>query len=179
MQQGSVYKNAMKYGAIASVGLILIFVLFNILQIEQQWISNLLVLAIIIVATTLGTKNYRDKENGGFVGYGRALWSGTMIAFFCGVIVAFFIFIYIRFIDTELVETVLQKAEQNMIDQGAPDAQIEAGMSMMRKIMTPTFMALSTLLSYTIMGLISSLIMAAFVKKDRTPFDTPPPAETL
>ena len=76
-----------------------------------------------------------------------------------------------RFIDPAAVEQILQQAEQNMIDQGTPDDQIEMGMKYVRMFTTPTMMAVMGLLMYTFMGFIFSLITSAFLKKEATPFD--------
>ncbi len=166
-----IYKNSMNYGAIVGILLCIVFFVFGMLKLKGQTIPNLLSYATLITGIVIGTKHLRDNLEGGFISYGRALWSGTLITFFCAIITCFFTFIYMRFIDPAAVEQILQQAEQNMIDQGTPDDQIKMGMKYVRMFTTPTMMAVMGLLMYTFMGFIFSLITSAFLKKEATPFD--------
>lgn len=166
-----IYKNSMNYGTIVGLALCIIVIIVSTLKIKSQTIPNLLSYAILITAIVIGTKNLRDNLEGGFISYGRALWSGTLITFFCAIITCFYMLLHFRFIDPSAIDQILQQQEQGMIDNGMPDEQIEMGMKYARKFTTPIWIAIFGLIMYTFMGFIFSLITSAFLKKEATPFE--------
>jgi len=65
-------------------------------------------------------------------------------------------------------------AEEKLLGRGLSQSQIDAGMSVQSKIMKPAFIAPMSIFGNMFQGLIMSLIVAAFVRKEGNPLiDTP------
>jgi hypothetical protein len=87
---------------------------------------------------------------------------------------AVFTYLLYAVIDPDLVDKQLAFAEEEMIKRGIPESAIEAGMKVQTKIMKPGIMAPLSIFGSMFQGLIMSLIVAAFVRKEGNPLiDTP------
>lgn len=164
-------KNAMNFGAILGLSLCVVSAVFMSLGYQtsnvQQWIGYGLTIGII----SWGTISFRDKHNDGFISYGKAFSSCLQIAFFSSIILAFFIYLYLSFIDQSLIDQILEKAEEDMMNKKLPDDQIEEAMKMTRMFTTPIMMAFFTIIINTFMGAIFGLITASFLKRDNPNFN--------
>jgi FlaA1/EpsC-like NDP-sugar epimerase len=136
----------------------------------QGWIF--LVVQIIILFFLV--KSYRDNYRFGMITFGQALGAGLIIFVYYAVIMAVFTYLLYAVIDPELVDKQLAFAEEEMIKRGIPESAIEAGMKVQTKIMKPGIMAPLSIFGSMLQGLIMSLIVAAFVRKEGNPLiDTP------
>jgi hypothetical protein len=110
---------------------------------------------------------------GGTISYGQALGFGTLMVMFASIVSAIYTFVFIKYIDPEFIDKILIMTEEQLIQQGIPDEQIEMGIEMQKKFMTPTIMSLFTIPTYTFMGFIFSLITSIFLKKksEEIPFE--------
>ena len=167
-------KIAMKFGAIygfSSVAVLLIFYLLgtDIQSKLPQWIRfSLLVLFIV-----LGIKAYRDESLDGFIGYGKSLGTGVLIAIFGGFITGIFTLIFFQYLAPEMVQKIMDEAQKSMVEGGGySDEQIEMAMSMTAKFMTPFWLFLFSVIESGFMGLIFSLIISVFMKKEQNPFNS-------
>ena len=119
-------------------------------------------------------KSYRDNFKHGMMTYGEALGAGVIICLYYAIIMAIFTYLLYTVIDKGLLDKQLAFAEEMMQKKGLPQASIDAGMAMQKKMMTPAFMAPVSILGNMFWGLIISLIVAAFVRKEGNPLaDTP------
>jgi len=124
----------------------------------------------IIAGIVWGIKSFRD-QNEGFISYGSALGVGMLTIVFASVIMALFNYILFSFIDPGLVEKGIEIARSQMVAKNnLTDDQIETAINISKKFMTPGFMAIMTIVSYAFFGLILSLIIAAFMKKEKSVF---------
>lgn len=165
-------KNAMNYGAMVGLVLIIVSVLFYILGKSDSGMQTWIAYAVIIAGIVIGTQNYRDNVLGGYISYSQCLSSGTLITFFTAIITAFYTYIFFTFIDASLIDMILEKQMIAMEEQGMDDEQIEMAMSYTRKFMTPLWMSVIGLLFYTFMGFIFSLITSIFLKRKDDSFES-------
>ncbi len=162
----SISRNAMNYGGMTGVVLFLVFILSSILGNDASGIMQFTGYAVLAIGIYIGTKKYRDGELKGIMTYGNAFYSGFLISFFAGVLIAFAIYLYITFVDDSLIEKIMEQTEQNLMDSGRSDEEIEQTMEASQYFMNPTSMALFSVLGYTIFGSLISLLTAAFLKKE-------------
>ena len=160
-------KNAMNYGAITGIILFLVFIVGSMTGNPDSMAIKIAGWVVIALGIFVGSKNFRDKQMEGFMTYGQAFHSGFLISFFCSVIVAFTTFLYIKFVDSSMIDLVMEKAEQQMMDSGKSDEQIEQAKHMMQMFSNPTAIAIFTVIGYTVTGAILSLITASFLKKEK------------
>ncbi len=60
--------------------------------------------------------------------------------------------------------------EEKLMDRGIPDEQIEMQLDMSRKFMTPGFIAVMTIPTFTFFGFLFALVISAILKKEGDPF---------
>jgi len=165
-------KNAMNYGAVLGIALIIISLLFYMMGESTSKIQQYIGFVVIILGIFVGTKNYRDAVLGGYMSYGGCLGMGTLIAFFSAIIVTFYSYIFFTFIDASLIDVIMDQVEGDMIDSGRSEDEIELAMEYTRKFMTPFWMTVISLMSYTFWGFVFSLITSIFLKNENKSFES-------
>ena len=162
--------NSVKYGLYTGIAMVLLSLLFYALDVKAtswpQYVSIGLLLAGIIV----GTLAFRDKCNGGYMSYGRSLGSGVMISLITGVILAVYSYLNSAFLNPEMIQQMMQAAEENMMQKGLSDDQIDQAMSVTNMFMTPAYIAITSLFSMLLWGTLISLLTSIFIKKDNKEF---------
>jgi hypothetical protein len=165
-------KIAMTYGAMygiatAIIGLIFYFAGADIQSKWPQWISYILLILFIV----MGVKNYRDQELGGFISYGKSLGTGVLIGLFGGIITGFFTVLLFTVIDTTLSQKILEATQQQFIEKGMSEDQIQSALTWTKKFLGPIPLFLFSILGGAFMAMIFSLIISIFTKREQTPFN--------
>jgi hypothetical protein len=162
------------YGAlIALAGIIFSLILFVTgFDKTQSWMQNLGYL-ITLAGILLAQFNFRDKYNGGFISYGDAFKIGLLTSLFLSIITAIYLFIFFQYIDPGAMDEIMLKAEQQMLDQGRSDLEIEQGMKFMQMVNNVGWYTFFGFLGNFIAGLVISLITSIFVKKENPDFSQP------
>ncbi len=162
--------NGLILGLIGIVYSLVIYFLDLYFNKVQGWIF---MLAEIVILYFL-IKSYRDNFMHGMISYGQALGAGVIICLYYSLIMAVFTYILYTVIDTGLIDKQLAFTEETLQKSGVPQAQIDAGIKMQAKFMKPAFMVPATIITGMFLGLIFSLIAAAFVRKEGNPLiETP------
>ncbi|RNI30330.1 DUF4199 domain-containing protein [Rufibacter immobilis] len=126
---------------------------------------------IIPIAGIVLAYNYFKKENNGYMSYGQGLGIGTLLATVSGVLSSIFAYIYLKFIDPNIIEQIRNSSIEEMERNGMSDEQIEAATSMTEKFTTPEMMFIFGLIGAVFLGFIFSLIIAAIMKRNRPEFE--------
>jgi len=160
----------MRYGlltGIASIIFSLVLYMSNTEDGPARWLS----FVILGVGIVLAHKFYK-QHNAGFMSYGQGLGIGATLSGIVGVLSAIFTFIYVNYIDTEFMNRAMEKARASMEARGSlTEEQIEQGMAMTTKFMTPTFLFLGGVLGTLFFGFLLSLLIAAITKNNRPEFE--------
>lgn len=127
----------------------------------QQVISTFLSYVPFIGAIYYAQDKHK-KDLGGYVTYGRAFSTGFKVAAYSGLFIAFLMVLYYKVIDPAAMQDIIDAA---MAKVGENEEQLNAVEKMSKYMII--FMAFGAAISYTILGLIISLISAAIVKKER------------
>jgi hypothetical protein len=136
----------------------------------QGWIFYLLEIIVLYFMV----KSYRDNYCQGNMTFGQGLGAGMVIFLYNALIAAVFIYILYTFIDANLMDKQLAMSEQEMIKRGLPQEAIDMSLKIQEKIFKPIIMAPISILGSMFAGLIMSLIVAAFTRKEGNPLiDTP------
>lgn len=160
-----------RYGLLT--GLVSIIISFGIyaLQLEQNPVVRFLTMAVLVVGIILAMRNFKE-QNAGFMNYGQGLSVGMTVSGVVGILSAIFVYVYTTFVDPDMMMRVMEKARADMEAKGTmSDAQIDQAMAMSSKFMTGPFMLLFTVLGTILIGLLISLIAAAFVKNPKPEFE--------
>ena len=156
------------------IGLILIVFSFLITQVSTGTNSLLQFVhwAAIIGAVYYSSKIWRDNYCEGYISYGQAFGFGFRTMFFAAVIYGFYSMIYMNWINPEVLDEAMSATEEAYYLLGFSDEKIEQSMEIIRKMQTPALQMFTTVFGTTITGIIISLIVALFVKKEKDPFQT-------
>jgi hypothetical protein len=123
-------------------------------------------IAIIVTCIILGTKARREEvpltED---FGYGAAFFAGFMISFVSTVLSTAFSFIYNSYINPAMMDIILQDRLSKLEASGMSGDRLDKAESMTRMMMSPIPLAIYLLIVGVIVGLVLSLITAAFLKR--------------
>ncbi len=154
---------AFLYGLLTAIALfaITLFIYFTGMSTEKwpTYLSYFVLLAGIVI----GLKNYRDEARGGFISYGSALGFGTFSMFFAALIVAILSFVFYKFLAPDAMIPIREAAELQMLERNPNMSDQEYDMAM--KFISPGFITVTLLFSYTFIGFVLSLLVAAVMKK--------------
>ncbi|MFO8234561.1 MAG: DUF4199 domain-containing protein [Bacteroidales bacterium] len=166
-------KLTMTYGLITGLVLIvytlLLYISNNLL--EQNFILGVLNYIILVAGIIIGTKSYRDQYLGGYISYGKSLGTGVLISVFAGVVMGIFTYLLYAVIDPQLLDESIKIVQEEMLNKGVPEGQIEMMTEIQQKFQSPAVMMFSSIFSHGFMGLIFSLITSIFTKRDQPIFN--------
>ncbi|MCU4166280.1 DUF4199 domain-containing protein [Carboxylicivirga caseinilyticus] len=165
-------KTALTYGiylgVISILYSVIIYVAGMIGNKPLSYVSYLITIGILIWAML----TYRDKVNGGYMSYGTGVGLGFMTALIGGILGSIFSYILMTVIDPSIPDQLFNMAIEEAI---AKNPEVEQNLDMvegmMRKMMSPTALALFGVVGSAIGGVIISLILAAIFKKDKPMFE--------
>jgi hypothetical protein len=174
------WKSAINNGILFGVILIILQVLmwmFNFIPvgIVKGLLSFVLFIALYVIALVIFTRNYRNKESGGFISYGKAFLYGLTVFFVATVLTAVYNYIFLLLIDPGYTERVMQATiawtENFMRSKGVSEIDIAKGIDKIKAKPIPTALmsSLKSIPIGLIMGALVSLISSAFVKKEGNP----------
>ena len=179
----SVLQFAMTYGAILGIILVVISILMYVMNIVpdkagKAVLLSLFNLLVVVIFVIISMRSYRDKVMNGFIPYWNAFTVGLMVVVFAAVITSFYALIFNTLIDPGYTERVYEALKNNMYDMytnmGLTESQIDRAMSRIESQQanyTPLNAFYTGILGSAFMGSVVSLIIAAFVKKNPTPFE--------
>ena len=117
-------------------------------------------------------KNWRDHYCDGIITYSQALGYGVRVMFFASIVFAAYNVVYFNILEPESVEKSLDIVEEQFYSLGYSEERIQDSVAMARSLQTPFFQAFSSILSTTFLGLMVSLIVAVFVRREGDPYQT-------
>ena len=163
--------NSIKYGLYTGIAMVLLSLLFYALDVKATSWPQYVSIGLLLVGIILGTIAFRDKCNSGFISYGRSLGSGVMISLIAGIILAVYSYLNVAFLNPEMIDQMMRAGEENLMNQGLSDDQIDQAMGMTTMFMTPVFIAITSLFSMVLWGTLFSLLASIFLKKDNKNFE--------
>lgn len=166
----SIIRPAMTYGLIIALVIIILAVLTWIFSLEgagwMRWFNWAAYFGVLYFCL----KNWRDHYNGGFIRYGKALSAGILFMFFASVIYAFYNVIYLTWIDPTAVSRMLDIMEDEYYRRGFTEEQVTAAMGFATKLRGPGMQFFSVIIGTTFLGVVLSLIVSIFIRKEGDPF---------
>ncbi|RLD60917.1 MAG: hypothetical protein DRI95_14865 [Bacteroidetes bacterium] len=162
----NVWKNALNWGLIVGIVLIIYSILMYFLDLSLEkwvsWVSYVLLIGGIVYSTI----QYRDTVLGGSITYTQALGFGVIVSLYAAVLSGIYSYVFFTFIDPDFIEKIVEMTQQQMLDQGLTEDQVEQAMEMQKGFMKPWIMVLISIPALTFMGFIFSLITSIFLKKE-------------
>ena len=169
-QKASVKKIALNYGlllGLASIALSVVFYVMNV-HLERPWWTSVIGILVMTVIIVYGLKAFK-KDNEGFLSLGDAIKVGLAISVIAGIISAIYNYVFMTYIEPDLVTQMLEMTREQMIEQNPnmTEEQLEMGLSMTEKFMSPGIMAAFSIIFTLFLGFIISLISGLIMKQNR------------
>ena len=169
-EKNSIWKVALNYGAISGLGLVILSTIWYVTNLTFNEYVGILNYIIIIFSIIIATKKQREFDNG-FINYGKALGVGSVIGIISGFILSLFTYTLYATIDPDLINKMFLVQEQAlMTNPSITDEQIEATINLLKKVTTPSILAVGTFFSISFIGFVISLITSAVLKKNKEIF---------
>lgn len=153
-----------RYGLIMGVIGIALFVIFNLVGVDMnsklRWISFPVYIVIIVLA-----HKYYKEQGDGFMSYGQGMGIVFWMSLISSLIGSVFTWVYVKFIDTTMIETMLQQQLEEFERQGMSDDQIQNAMKFTEMFMTPEAMLLMGIIGGIISSMIIGVIVTIFTQK--------------
>lgn len=153
----------MKYGIYLALISIIYSLILQIAGLAANQALGYVGFIFTIIALVMGHNEF--KKSNEFMSYGQGLGISMIIISISAVLSSIFSYVYIKFVDDSILETIRIKAEEQMMNQGLSDAQIEGAMEMQAKFSTPEMIMVFGLLGAIFFGFIIALIVTAITKK--------------
>jgi hypothetical protein len=165
----NVWKANLTNGLIlALVGIVFSLVLF-FLDLSLNKTVGYINIPIQLVLLYFLLKSYRDNFMHGQINYGQSVGAGVVIFVYYAIIMAIFTYILWTVIDPGLAKKSMALSEEAMVKKGLPQAAIDTGMAFTAKIMKPGIMAIFTIFGSMFFGVIYTLLVSIFIKKESNP----------
>jgi len=134
---------------------------------ENQWLSavSYVITAIVLYFVII---NFRDKQQNGFLSYGKGVTVGLLTGLFASVIFAIFTYIYLTYIDPSILEQAMVKAEESVLQSNPnmSDEDLDRAMGFIEIFTSPAGMTATTIFWYTLVSLVFSLLISIFAKRE-------------
>ena len=167
----TVWSTALRYGLIVG----LISVIYSlILSLTDNSMNRALssISYLFIIGGMVMAFKYFKEHNGGFMRYGQGLGIGTLMSLIAGFITSLFMYIYVKFIDTTLMDRAMEMQRAQMEEAGTmSDEEIEMAIEMGSKFSTPELAFVSAIIGLIIVGFLMSLVIAAAMRNPRPEFE--------
>lgn len=168
--QKSAFMPALSFGLILGVILVVYSLILYIVDLnENVWAASF---SYVITAVVLyfAIINFRDKQQNGFITYGRGVSLGTLTGLFASVLLAIFTYIYVAYIDTSILDTMMINTEESILESkpNIGDVELERALGFAEMFNTPVMMAVMSALWYTFISFVFSLLISIFAKREDT-----------
>ena len=169
--QGNIFTSAMRGGLALGV----LFSVNFLLSVPQNTITGLLTYAVmavivIVAATYRLTARFRDQECGGYIGYDKAFAFILFSFFYAALISSLVKFIYFQFINPDYLGNLYNQSMLTLEKMGlsAADGVEES----LEALLQPASFALQYIWVNLLAGCFVGLITAAFIKKEKSIFES-------
>ncbi len=153
----------MKWGIILGIISIAMFILGVVADLlTEQWWSWINAIPLIIVMV-LAHKEFKDEGNG-YMSYSQGLGIGILTSLMSGLIAGLFQLLYTTVIDPEFTANMMEKIEDQWVEQGMTDQQIDAARGFVEVLQNPVTGFFAGLFFAGLFGLIIALIVSAITK---------------
>jgi hypothetical protein len=169
----SLFMICLGYGVIIALAIIVLSLILFLLNLDQNKPLQFLSYAVLLAGIVLSQLNYRNKYGNGYIEYGQSFMVGMLTSLVLAVIMGIYTFIFFTFIDPGSMEEIMLQTEQQMLDRGMTDMEIEQAMKVASMFQTVGWMTFFAVLGNYIIGIILSLITSIFIKKENTNFGQP------
>jgi hypothetical protein len=162
-------KIATKWAVIFTITAIVLTYGLDMLNLDPNSPVKYLTYLPFIGFLVLAQKEFKDSL-GGYLTFGQGFAAGFRYALFAGFLVGLFTYLYLGYLSATAMDKIVEQQQAVLTAQNKPQEQIDIASEMTRKYGAP-IAGVGVAIVYLIFGCIISLIGAAILKKEPSPFD--------
>ena len=159
-------QSALYYALFLSIAMIVTHLILYLADLQTETVGIVISVAVVLVGIVLVILDFRNKKCGGYISYGKAVKIGFLSMLFAGFFVAGYTFIYHTYINPGELQEVKLERSQEIYNQGMESGQEAQAIKMIEYFVNPLTATISAIISNALFGIIISLIVAIFVKKE-------------
>jgi len=127
-------------------------------------------LIILFLGLFIGTMQFRNKVNGGYLTFGEGFKTGFLMVLIITLLTVIATTIQLQ-LHPDFIDKILAQSRDNMINKGMTDEQIEMGMKYTKMFTSAPMIIIFTILGSLFGGAIFSLITAGLCSRRKPLFD--------
>ncbi len=162
-------KIATKWALIYTVTAIVLTYGVEMLNLDPNSAVKYLTYLPFIGFLVLAQKEFKDSL-GGYLTFGQGFNAGFKYSLFSGFLLAIFFFVYLAYLNPGALDKAIEQQNAAMVEKNATQEQMDMAAEMTKKH-GAWIGALAVAITNLIFGCVLSLISAAILKKERSPFD--------
>jgi hypothetical protein len=108
-------------------------------------------------------------ESGGVISFKNAFLIGFLSCIFISAIGAIFTYFQFKYMSPYLMEEMMEMAQENLLNKGIPDSQIELQSKILESLLKPGIISILSFFGSMFSGTIMSVIVAVLLKRDENP----------
>lgn len=163
----TIKSQGMKWGLILGLMSTIVGLVVNLFDLyANDGIIQLVSLALVLGAFIFAFLEFK-AANDGFMKFGEGFGMGMLILAIAGVLSSIFSYIYMKFIDTGIIERIKGIQYAEFEKQGLTDEQIEMAVSFSNWMMNPEMLTVVGFFANLFFGAIIALIVSAIMKNNR------------
>lgn len=160
----------LRYGVLTGLVSILFSFGLNIMH-QESSPARYISFAILIGGIVLAMNAFK-QQNQGFMSYSQGIGIGTVLSAVTGLMSGIFAYVYLTFVDPEMMGRITDKMRTDMEARGGmSDEQIDQAITMSGKFMNGPFMVFASLLAFILGGVLLSLVISAVIKNAQPEFE--------
>lgn len=127
-------------------------------------------LLILFLGLFIGTMQFRNKVNGGYLTFGEGFKTGFFMVLIITALATIATIVDLQ-LHPDFIQKILEQSRDSMINKGMTEDQIEIGLHYTQMWTTPLIITLFTILGSLLGGSIFSLISAGLCTRKKPIFD--------
>ncbi len=158
---------AYRFGIIAAFSAVFVSILLFILNYEFHGLLKWMPIIVFLIILLVAQKQIVKMNSSYAFSFGKLFKVGFIISIIAAIGMLIYFNIYIQLINPDFADKILEISRTEMAKNGLNDEQIEKGIEMTHKFISPTFMMVMSFISSILFGSITSAIGAAIFKNEK------------
>jgi hypothetical protein len=159
------------YALIMAIAQIVVSLISFFLGYQTDKINNggwfgIIPLIVSIVILFLGIKAVREEQAGKYLTYGKGVGTGVLISLYAGLIGALYTYVHFTYINPNFPDYLIEASRIKWAAAGMSESKMEAAEKGLRMFTKPLLQSVFGIIASVFFGLILSLIISAFLKRN-------------
>lgn len=162
-------RHTLTYGAIIGGTIAFYELLLYIFGMTNNKTLEKVSLFLFVLGIFITVRRFRELESGGVISFKGAFLTGFLTCIFIGLIGAIYTFFQFKYLSPYLINEVKEIFQENLLNKGIPDDQIELQSNLLEGLLKPGIIAVLSFFGSIFWGSIMSVLVAILLKREENP----------